>query len=126
MVFKIGNQNFTSYVQESTYKMDAVDRYKTYTDGKNRERRKYYARGELKGTFDMVFTTSAELTAFKSAIDANTSSERANAGRVSVTATVSSTNAQRATLAFVTLKTKKRERINASREYIRITVEVVE
>lgn len=126
MVFKIGNQNFTSYVQESTYKMDAVDRYKTYTDGKNRERRKYYARGELKGTFEMVFTTASQLAGFKSAIDANTASDKANAGRVSVTATVSSTNAQRTTLAFITLKTKKRVQINSSREYIRITVEVVE
>ena len=72
----INSVDVTSCVQESTYKVDLVDEYKSWIDGAGIEHRTGY-RSKVRGTFDAVFLAgySMEYSVFKAAVDAATTNK---------------------------------------------------
>lgn len=71
MLAQIGSTDITKWIQESTYKMNAEDIYEAWEDG-NWVEHHHLIRDKVKGSFDLVFVTDADLNAFITLLNSNT------------------------------------------------------
>ena len=83
ILFKIGSTDYTSYIVNGSYKVNAEEINETYDDC-NAVTHYIHIRSKIKGTFDMAFKTQAEYSAFLTAFLA-AKSNQTNAWTVIVT-----------------------------------------
>lgn len=73
MLIKIGNTDITKYVQESTYKLNSVDKYVSWEDALFRQHKRK-VRSQIIGSFELVFVTESDFADFVSLIHDNSAS----------------------------------------------------
>lgn len=66
ILFKIGNNDYTSHIVNASYKVNSEEINETYDDC-NEITHYIYLRSKVKGSFDMAFSTQAEYSAFVTA-----------------------------------------------------------
>lgn len=71
MTATINGTDISSYINESSYKMNQYDDYKEWVDG-NRIKHHEIMRHFIKGSFDMIFLTELDLTTFLTLLGNNT------------------------------------------------------
>lgn len=100
-ILAINNVDFSSYVNQKSYKVQQAREYTTWVDG-NRITRRTITRTKIAGSFTMTFRTPTAYSAFRTAVAAATTDDDYTA----VTLHVDNLDSVQTINAFLTLSTK--------------------
>lgn len=117
----INGTDISNYIQESTYEINQRDVYKGWMDANyNIHREKIRTR--VVGSFDLVFLTETDYTAFLTLLNTNTDAS----GMLTITLYVTNINASASYNVFFEFENNVNREISANYFYKRCTMDIEE
>lgn len=122
MVFKVGNNDYSSKVLMDTYQINRIDIYTEWEDANGTKHRSIY-RQKVQGEFEMQISNLSEYNAFISDIQANKYPD----GYVDVRLAINNENTEDCNvLAFIDYTPVRSMRSDYTKSYLSFTVTVEE